>query len=280
MHLFTPIVAEQAQHRNFRNIYKVGNGFRCDVLMEWAKGFDDRDGKFVKEFQTTFNACFWELYLFAVLKQLHLKVDFSHAAPDFFVENHGGFNIGATVALNAQDTLPEFHTWAEPPPSDFNEFNRQAIVRLSNSVSTKQRKFHESYSKLPHVIDRPFVLAISAFDRPYAQLSCQRAIEALLFGYYVDEEKYLREGGTLKGYQIESVLKDNGAEVRVNLFRDPSFSWLSAVLFSSCATWSKVAALSNDPNPNMEFTALRRNLERDDRRRNRRRSESRDQTKT
>jgi hypothetical protein len=70
--------------------------------------------------------------------------------------------------------------------------------------------------------------------------ACQRVIEALLFGYYLDEEIYLREGGTLKGYQIDSALKDNGAPVPVNLFGDLSFSWLSAVIFSSCATWSKL----------------------------------------
>jgi hypothetical protein len=141
MNLFIPIVAEQEQHTNFRNIYQLGNGFRCDVLMDWAKGFQDRDGKFVKEFQTSFNSSFWELYLFAVLKQMHLTVDFSRPAPDFFVREHGGFNIEATVALNAQDVMPETMTWREPLPGDFNEFNRQAIVRLSNSISSKRRKF-------------------------------------------------------------------------------------------------------------------------------------------
>lgn len=39
-------------------------------------GFEDRDGKFVKEFQTTFNSSFWELYLFACLRDgLSCKVD-------------------------------------------------------------------------------------------------------------------------------------------------------------------------------------------------------------
>ena len=118
----------------------------------------------------------------------------------------------------------------------------------------------ESYSGLPHVKDRPFVLAVSAFDRPYAWLTCQRAIEAVLYGYYVDEKRFLREGGALKGQRLESVIKDNGSPVPVGIFASEDFGWLSAVIFSSCATWGKVRALSSDPNPNIVFQTVRRNL--------------------
>lgn len=46
----------------------------------------DRDSKFVQEVQTTYNFGFWELYLFAVFKELGIAVDFSHAAPDFVAQ--------------------------------------------------------------------------------------------------------------------------------------------------------------------------------------------------
>jgi hypothetical protein len=77
MDLFTPVVSEETQHPNFRMITKYANTFNCDVLNEWARGFKDRDGKFVKEFQL------WELYLFAVMKHFHLEVDFSFNVPEF-----------------------------------------------------------------------------------------------------------------------------------------------------------------------------------------------------
>jgi hypothetical protein len=51
-----------------------------EVLSGWADGFADRDGKFAAELQTTYNASFWDLYLFAVLKHLGIKVDFSFDA--------------------------------------------------------------------------------------------------------------------------------------------------------------------------------------------------------
>src|SRR5205814_9575323 len=55
MDLFTPVVPEGELHPNFRAL--IGNFSPGDraVLAEWADGFVDRDGKFVTEFQTTFN---------------------------------------------------------------------------------------------------------------------------------------------------------------------------------------------------------------------------------
>ena len=167
--------------------------------------------------------------------------------------------MSSTVALHAKDAIPEYLKSEEPIPQDLNEFNRRAILRIRNSIDSKSNKFATSYRKFDHVKDRPFVLAITAFDSPHAILASQRAIEAVLFGYYVDEERYLREGGELKGYKIDSVAKDNGSSVNLGVFKDEGFSWLSAVMFSSCATWGKVRALSADPNPNIMFEAVKYN---------------------
>ena len=82
----------------------------------------------------------------------------------------------------------------------------------------------------------------------------------MLFGYYVDEERFLREGGTLEGQHIDSVAKDNKSPVPVGIFASGDFAWLSAVIFSSTATWGKVRALSSDPNPSIVFRAVHRNL--------------------
>jgi hypothetical protein len=75
MNLFTPIVPEEKWHPNFAAIVKTRNGFNCDVLNDWVKEYPDRDGKFVKEWQTTFNSSFWELYLNAALKDFGFACD-------------------------------------------------------------------------------------------------------------------------------------------------------------------------------------------------------------
>ena len=85
MDLFTPIVDKKKLHPSFRAIVCERNRYALDVLQDWARGFQDRDGKFVKEFQTSFESAFWELYLHAVLKHFQLAVDFQHNRPDFVV---------------------------------------------------------------------------------------------------------------------------------------------------------------------------------------------------
>jgi len=107
MDLFLPIVEKKKLHHNFLSTLAPTAASVRAVLTEWAKGFDDRDGKFVREFQTTYNSSFWELYLFAVLKQLRIEVDFSFDAPDFVSANHQ-IAIEAVIASHAHDDAPEW----------------------------------------------------------------------------------------------------------------------------------------------------------------------------
>jgi hypothetical protein len=262
MQLFVPIVDEAQQHPNFRSLLQYKNGYTFDVLQDWARGFVDRDGKFVHEFQTTFNSSFWELYVFAVLKKYGLTVDFTKTRPDFSILKHN-FNIEATIASNAQDALPEHIGWtSDLIPADLNEFNRSSILRLANSLTAKHRKYVDSYAALDHVRDRPFVVAITNFDQPFSFMAAQRPIEALVLGHYVDEERYIQSGrpkGGLDGADLQQVFKDNGSPVELGLFRSPAYREISAVIFSACATIGKVRALCADPSEGIDFTALRLN---------------------
>src|ERR1700731_3500848 len=107
MNLFLPIVNKSRLHANFLStLAPSASGVRA-VLMQWAEGFTDRDGKFVREFQTTYNSSFWELYLFAVLKYLGVKADFTFASPDF-VAVANPFAIEATIAGHAVDAVAEW----------------------------------------------------------------------------------------------------------------------------------------------------------------------------
>ena len=261
MRLFDPLIDEPRLHPNFRNIVRPGNGFVLDVLSDWARGFVDRDGKFVEEFQTTFNSAFWELYLFAVLKKYRLEVDFSKTRPDFCIPGRNMI-IEATVASNAHVAEPEHARLAALPPSNLNEFNFKSILRLSNSLAEKHRKYIRSYAQLDHVKGQSYVIALTNFDQPYSYLACQRPIEAVLHGYYVDEERFIATNGRegrLEGEQLQRVFKDNGSPVELGIFSSPAHCEISAVLFSNCATLGKVRALSSDPNPEIVFTAVRYN---------------------
>jgi hypothetical protein len=190
-----------------------------------------------------------------------MSVDFSKDRPDFCLPALG-VNIEATIASNASGTFPEDARFEVALPDDLNRFNFLSIIRLSNSLISKYRKYIESYSKLDHVLGRPFVIAIANFDQPNSFLACQRPIEAVLHSYYVDEERYLtsgRKGGVLTAATLERVFKNNGSPIELGMFTTTAYREISAVIFSGCATWGKVRALSSDPASGIFFTALRSN---------------------
>jgi hypothetical protein len=262
--LFEPVVPQQLWHPNFAAQIAHRNAWNEAVLTEWAAGLVDRDGKFVQEFQRTFNSSFWELYLNAILRERQCSVDFGFSSPDFAVTAPTPFCIEAAIASNARGGIPEHHHEGAQPPEDLNEFNRHAVVRLSNALQSKYAKFKKQYGLLPHVAGRPFVVAIAPFDRPNFGLQCQRAIEALLYSYYVDEEEWVARGvGNTPAPKasLTSVRKNNTAEIPHGLFLADAMPEVSAVIFSSLATWGKVRAMSADPNPDIHFDALALNMD-------------------
>ena len=263
MQLFEPIVEEAKRHPIFCRLLSENNQFDRAVLNDWAANFVDRDKKFVKEFQTTFESSFWELYLFAVLKQYGMDVDFTKNQPDFYIPDRG-INIEAVVASCEQGGLPAYGPGAPQVPDDLNEFNRKSIIRLANAFTSKWRKFVSEYIHLPHVAGHPFVIAIATLrDRQASFLTCQRAIEALLYNYYVDEEAFLAEiadGAEFAGSMPGLVRKDNGSEIPLGAFTSGTYKEISAVIFSSTASWGKMRALSQDLNAASIFSTLRLNM--------------------
>lgn len=61
MKLFEPIVDEAKQHQHFKTVLMQEHAASRDVVMGWADGFPNRDGKFVQEFQISFNSPSWEI---------------------------------------------------------------------------------------------------------------------------------------------------------------------------------------------------------------------------
>jgi hypothetical protein len=151
--LFTPRVPHQRLHPVFSLLLQPKHEPERQVLQDWAEGFLDRDGKFVIEFQTTFESSLWELYLHACLRELNLSVNFSFNAPDFVIERPSNLTIEATIAAPPRGGKKAYNYQPEDIPSDFNEFNREAALRICNSFDSKVKKYREEYSKLPQSID-------------------------------------------------------------------------------------------------------------------------------
>ena len=63
------------------------------------------DGKdtFDKEFQTTFNSTFWEVYLYRVFKELDIYIDWHYPSPDFSLSKGENEFIVEAVVSNSAD---------------------------------------------------------------------------------------------------------------------------------------------------------------------------------
>lgn len=252
MNLFDPVVADDKQHKNFVSIMKLSKEVDRIELLRWCNGFPDRDNKFVKEFQTTFNSSFWEIYLYALFKEINFKMDWSHSSPDFVFEyKNKKIVVEATIAAAASGKPPEWEKdILNGTPTRFKNMNMESIIRLSNSISSKYRKYKSSYSKLSHVKSNPFVLAVAPFEQPHFNLQCEVPIMALLYDFYVDEDAYndrshLYPNGP-PGVSLGLVEKDNGSEIELGLFEDAGHSDISAIILSTTATWGKVEAMATE----------------------------------
>jgi len=199
------------------------------VLRDWAEGFEDRDGKFVDEFQRSFNSTWWELYLHAVLKSLEIRVDFSFQAPDFVCPD-SGFVMEATIAAHAQGATPEWLKTMKDlsRPDDIEGRYLETLARLSNSLDAKVRRYRDHYAAMPHVRDRSYIIAIHNFGTPDAHQLGDVAVQRLLYDVW-------EEG---------NFLKDGRVPLPTGLFLNDGLKEVSAVMFSSLATYGKARALS------------------------------------
>lgn len=256
MDLFTPQIDPSRQHRVFKMLLEERYAAERAVLTEWAAGYTDRDGKFVQEFQMTFESGLWELYLNASIRACGMKTDTSFASPDFVVTEPLPLCMEATIAGPAQGGKPPIGYEIADIPEDFTQFNVQASIRICNSFSAKVKRYREYYAKLAHVADQPFVIAIASFDRPGAHFAASRPVMAALYGLYHDEAATSAEAEKVVSYNVNAAPKSETVNVPLCLFCDDTFADVSAVIYSSLATWGKVRALADNPSAHTVYTTF------------------------
>lgn len=257
MDIWKPIFDNSALHPHFLALQIKERAAERRLIQSWADGFPDRDGKLVQEFQTTFNSSFWELYLHAVIRHYGYSFDWGNAAPDFLVKTSSGLLCIEAVTANAAAGKPnewEHEAWdyaRDPKSRKFGPLNREGMIRISNALLSKLRKFRGSYSGQQHVKGNPFVIAIAPFEQPNFQHQYDRAIRAVLYDHYVDEDAFFSApdkypGGHPPSVSLGFVEKDNGSLIPLGIFNNDEWCEVSAVIFSCTATMGKVDMLCHD----------------------------------
>lgn len=257
--LFEAQTPPEKQHPIYKMLMQDRFAPEREVLQHWAEGFEDRDGKFVKEFQSTFESSLWELYLHAALKELGLPIDMRHHAPDFTVEGAFPFGLEATIAAPAAGGKPALSFSQEDIPEDFTKFNIESTLRICNSFDAKVKRYRKHYSQLSHLNDRPFVIGIASFDRPLAHFASGRAIIAAVFGLYHDEAATKITDTDVCSYNVTTAPKSDTINIELGLFCDDTYAEVSAVIYSCLAIWGKMRALADNPDALTLYTTFHPN---------------------
>jgi hypothetical protein len=222
------------------------------ILLKWTDGFIDRDNKIIKEFQTTYHSSFWEFYLYRVFTEMNFEIDFSKDRPDFIIKKPNEIFIEAVVSNIKKEGRDESERNAEDiasmivPPhlqEDFQELLNESIVRNSNAILSKSKKYLEKYTKCEWVSeDIPFIIALSSYDQVNYGREYYYPILALLYGLYFNAEK--------NDYEVvEKILKPGtDSPIPIGLFNDKSLEHISAIIFSCTTTMGKLTSLSISEN--------------------------------
>jgi len=263
LNLWEKVVDDDKLHRNFTVISSGDfNQAERELLSQWSEGFVDRDGKFVKEFQQTFDSSFWELYLHRAFLELGFQHCYNHPAPDFLLKKGESEIVAeATTALNPDGFRPEHENDIEKP-RPLEDIVDLSCIRLLNSISQKGQKYLDSYRNLSHVQDQPFLICVAPMEQPQTYSQNQEAIRRVLYGLGKPVAIKDRSGALIQVGQefVPTIKKASGTSLDLGYFLNPENSHVSGVLFTTCATFSKVRALSERKDDPAIFMSVRYNV--------------------
>lgn len=275
------ILIPQVEENKLHNYFKIlVNEPRFEaarnLIKEIAYSFEDVDGNYIKDFQTTgFDARLWELYLHMYLYHGRFSVDSKYQSPDFLASFFEKDFVIEAVTVNPSEKFDE------PPPTSDEEI--YALLRDYMPIkfgSPLTSKLNKRYWELEHVKGKPLIFAIHDYHMPASidtlgsMTWARGALSDYLYGVRVIYSS-IKNGG------VEIKMDENGSPILEKIiehkwkyksipsgfFELPDSENVSAVLFSNNATittfnrMGKLAGLGssdvlmirhcliNDPNP-------------------------------
>jgi hypothetical protein len=209
------------------------------VLERLMPFFDDVDGNFIEQFQTTaFDARIWELYLFAALTELKITFDRSLSAPDYLCDFFGyqffveATTVGPTISHGIV---------TEPDPSSMNNEQLKAYFMDYMPIkwgSALWSKLAKRYWELPHVTGKPIVLAVQDFHIPHSMSFSSGTLMPYLYGRRFSA-LYDAQGKLVISDAVRTEHTWNGKTIPSGFFKLPNAEYISAVISNPLGTISK-----------------------------------------
>lgn len=243
--LFRLVVPEEKLNESFQLVRTAVNSEPTRrMLDDIYQEFQDLDGNFVEQFQTTgFDNRVLELYLFAYFSRSGFEIHRDHAYPDFIVTRNG-----LTVAVEATTVNPprngvvkelgrSLQEISEEDAEDF--FRNEMPIRFGSPLYSKLRK---KYWELEHCKNKPLVIVIEAFHENDAHWISDGSLINYLYG-----SRDIASWGTDGSLNIVRKPVDKHQlgekEIPSNFFRQPDAENISAVVFTNSATSGKFSRM-------------------------------------
>ncbi|MBA3023187.1 MAG: hypothetical protein KKG03_00520 [Gammaproteobacteria bacterium] len=216
-------------------------------LRELQAAFVDPDGNFVEQFQTTgFDSRTFEFFLFAMFVESGHEIRREQHRPDFLIARDGltAAVEAVTASAPSNDGLqPYFAVPEGQTKQEREEYIRNNVpIRLGSPLFTKLR---QRYWLEPHVLGRPFVIAIQDFHQSGSLATSSTALSRYLFGF--EQEWYHDENGKLiimeRGVDYHRV---GAKEIPSGFFNQPEANNISAILFCNSGTIPKFARMGHE----------------------------------
>lgn len=203
----------------------------------WQRYEPFADDHFLDQFQRDFYARFWEMDLTCCLLDFNFSIDSVNHGPDIKITNNDTPIWVEAIAPNngkegLPDSVPELTLGVASSVPD-----EQIILRLTSAIDEKYKKYNQ-YIKDGIVLENePYIIAINGGQIRHAtsDFNPPRIVRAV---FPIGNEYIQLDRATMKpvggGFHYkEAVTKANGTDIPIDIFLNPEFKGISAIIYSN-----------------------------------------------
>ena len=183
-----------------------------------------------------FHTRLWEAQLLASFREQGLLVTQPYEAPDFRIQNRFGGEAWVE-AVTANPTIPYNHAYTRPtgPPQIPEDlFFGPTALRFARTLGNK---IGRCYDRLPHVVGKPFMIAIADFQAPASMIWSREGLIGYLYGVGA---KVVEVDGRRRAVRVPAPHRLSASALRPGLFANEQHAELSAVIFSNACSIAKL----------------------------------------
>jgi hypothetical protein len=182
--LFRPRYPDEKLYPSYKSLLTERASLTRGILASVFETFDDPDGNFVEQFQTTgFDTRYFELYLHAYLSRSGFELSRPRPSPDFIASR-----AGVSVAIEATTLNPSTSGVLASAGKSIADLDEEGLreyianelpIRFGSALSSKLQK---RYWEQPDCQGKPFVIAVEPFHDEEALFLTDAALGTYVYG--------------------------------------------------------------------------------------------------